>query len=69
MRRALHPTACWDPSTTLLTIWTDQLRHYGAAWSIAAAQRRRSAQTSFLRPMARDWFTQLRLMASYPPND
>ena len=62
-------THIWDPSTTLRTIWSDQLHHYGAAWSIAAAQRRRGAKTSGLLAMARDWFTQLRLMASYPPND
>jgi hypothetical protein len=62
-------THIWDPSTTLRTIWSDQLRHYGAAWSIAAAQRSRGARTSGLRAMGRDWFTQLRLMASYPPND
>ena len=62
-------THIWDPTTTLRTIWSDQLRHYAAAWSIAAALRRRGARTSGLRPMARDWFTQLRLMESYPPND
>jgi hypothetical protein len=62
-------THIWDPTTTLRTIWADQLRHYAAAWSIAAAQRRRGAQTSGLVTMVRDWFTQLRLMASYPPND
>jgi hypothetical protein len=67
MRSPLHLTACCDPSTTLRTIWSDQLRHYAAAWSIAAAQRRRGTQTSGLLTMARDWFTQLRLMASYPP--
>ena len=62
-------THIWDPATPLLRIWGDQLAHYGAAWRIAAAMRARGAHTSGLLAMARDWRTQLRLMASYPLND
>jgi hypothetical protein len=62
-------THIWDPATPLLRIWGDQLAHYGAAWRIAAAMRARGARSSGLVAMARDWRTQLRLMASYPLND
>ena len=62
-------THIWDPDTTLREVWLSQLRHYGAAWSIAAELRRRGAKTSGHWPMFRDWQTQLRLMASYPLND
>ncbi len=62
-------THIWDPDTTLREVWMSQLRHYGAAWSIAAEMRRRGARSSRLWPMFRDWQNQLRLMASYPLND
>jgi hypothetical protein len=62
-------THIWDPATKLRTIWADQLRHYGAAWEIGAAMRRRGAKPSGLRAMWRDWRMQGRLMASYPLND
>jgi hypothetical protein len=62
-------THIWDPATRLTAIWSDQLRHYGAAWSIGAAMRRRGARPSGLRAMLRDWRLQRRLMRSYPIND
>ena len=62
-------THIWDPATTLWQIWRDQLRHYGAAWSIGSYMRARGAKTSGLRRMYRDWVNQRRLMASYPLND
>ncbi len=62
-------THIWDPATGLGAIWGDQLRHYGAAWSIGAAMRRRGARPSGLRAMLRDWRLQRRLMRSYPVND
>ena len=62
-------THIWDPDTTLREIYSVQLRHYGAAWAIAAELRRRGAKSSGLWPMFRDWQNQLRLMASYPLND
>jgi hypothetical protein len=62
-------THIWDPATRLGAIWADQLRHYGAAWAIAAALRKEGARPSGLRAMWRDWRAQIRLMASYPVND
>jgi len=62
-------THIWDPATRLAAIWGDQLRHYGAAWAIGAAMRRRGARPSGLRAMYRDWRLQRRLMRSYPIND
>jgi hypothetical protein len=62
-------THIWDPATRLSAIWADQLRHYGAAWSIGAAMRRRGARPSGLRAMLHDWQLQRRLMRSYPVND
>jgi hypothetical protein len=62
-------THIWDPATRLSAIWADQLRHYGAAWTIAAALRKRGTRPSGLRAMWRDWRAQIRLMASYPVND
>ena len=62
-------THIWDPSAPLGRIWLDQMHHYGAAWSIAAALRRGGARSSGLRRMYVDWRRQKRLMASYPLND
>ena len=62
-------THIWDPDTTLREVYSVQLRHYGAAWAIAAEMRRRGAKTSGHWSMFRDWQNQLRLMASYPLND
>ncbi len=62
-------THIWDPSTPLREVFAAQFHHYGTAFSIAAAMRRRGTKTSGLRAMARDWLNQRRLMASYPLND
>jgi hypothetical protein len=62
-------THIWDPSTSLWRIWRDQLLHYGAAWSIAAALRRRGVRTSGHRETFLSWRRQVRLMAGYPLND
>ena len=62
-------THIWDPDTTLLDVYASQLRHYGAAFAIAAELRRRGAKTSGGVVMFREWQNQLRLMASYPLND
>ncbi len=62
-------THIWDPSKTLADIWRDQLRHYAAAWTIAATLRRRGARPSGLRAMYHAWRRQRQLMAAYPLND
>ena len=62
-------THIWDPSTKLLEAWRTQFFHYGAAFRIGAANRRRGFASSGLRGMYRDWMNQRRLMALYPLND
>lgn len=62
-------THIWDPGTKLLDAWRTQFFHYGAAFRIAAANRRRGFKPSGLRVMYRDWKNQRRLMAAYPLND
>jgi hypothetical protein len=62
-------THIWDPSTTLLSAWRTQFFHYGAAFRIGAANRRRGFSPSGVRAMYRDWMNQRRLMAIYPLND
>jgi hypothetical protein len=62
-------THIWDPSTRLLDAWRTQFFHYGAAFRIGAANRRRGFCSSGVRAMYRDWMNQRRLMASYPLND
>lgn len=62
-------THIWDPATTLLEAWRTQFSHYGAAFRIGAANRRRGFSSSGLRAMYRDWTNQRRLMAIYPLND
>jgi hypothetical protein len=62
-------THVWDPSTTLLDAWRTQFFHYGAAFRIGAANRRRGFSASGVRAMYRDWMNQRRLMAIYPLND
>ena len=62
-------THIWDPSTKLLDAWRTQFFHYGAAFSIGAANRRRGFKSSGVRGMYRDWMNQRRLMAIYPLND
>jgi hypothetical protein len=62
-------THIWDPSTTLWEAWRTQFHHYGAAFRIGAANRRRGFSSSGVRAMVRDWMNQRRLMALYPLND
>jgi hypothetical protein len=62
-------THIWDPSTKLLDAWRTQFFHYGAAFRIGAANRRRGFSPSGVRTMYRDWMNQRRLMAIYPLND
>jgi hypothetical protein len=62
-------THIWDPSTKLLDAWRTQFYHYGAAFRIGAANRRRGFATSGVRTMYRAWMNQRRLMAIYPLND
>jgi hypothetical protein len=62
-------THIWDPSTRLLDAWRTQFFHYGQAFRIGAANRRRGFAPSGVRTMFRDWRNQRRLMALYPLND
>jgi hypothetical protein len=62
-------THVWDPATKLLDAWRTQFFHYGEAFRIGAANRRRGFRASGLRMMWRDWMRQRRLMAAYPMND
>lgn len=62
-------THIWDPRTKLLDAWRTQFSHYGAAFRIGAANRRRGFSPSGVRMMYREWMNQRRLMALYPPND
>jgi hypothetical protein len=62
-------THIWDPATPLLEAWRTQFFHYGAAFRIGAANRRRGFAPSGVRRMYRDWMNQRRLMALYPLND
>ncbi len=62
-------THIWDPRTSLLAAWRAQFFHYGEAFRIGAANRRRGFRPSGVRAMYRDWTNQRRLMAMYPLND
>jgi hypothetical protein len=62
-------THIWDPDTSLREIFEAQFRHYGEAFAIGRAMRRRGAHPSGVRTMWRDWRMQQRLMRSYPAND
>jgi hypothetical protein len=62
-------THVWDPSTKLLDAWRAQFFHYGAAFRIGAANRRRGFSSSGVRAMYLSWKNQRRLMALYPMND
>ena len=62
-------THVWDPGTGLLDAWRAQFFHYGQAFRIGAANRRRGFRPSGVRAMYRDWVNQRRLMAQYPLND
>jgi hypothetical protein len=62
-------THVWDPRTRLVDAWRAQFFHYGTAFRIGAANRRRGFAPSGVRAMLRHWQNQRRLMASYPMND
>lgn len=62
-------THVWDARTTLRKAWTDELRHFSAAWKIGHANRARGHKPSGLRPMYQAWMLQRRLMAAYPVSD
>ena len=62
-------THIWDPNTTLREAYAAQFFHYGEAFRIGAAMRRRGARPSSLGAMLRDWRNQRRLMERYPLND
>lgn len=64
-----EPTHIWDPRTKLLDAWRTQFFHYGSAFRIGAANRKRGFEPSGVRQMYRDWMNQRRLMAAYPLND
>jgi hypothetical protein len=62
-------THIWDPRTKLLDAWRAQFFHYGEAFRIGAANRKRGFASSGTLTMLRDWRNQRRLMSSYPMND
>ncbi len=62
-------THIWDPNTSLREAYAAQFHHYGEAFRIGAAMRRRGATPSSLASMLRDWRHQRRLMQRYPLND
>jgi hypothetical protein len=62
-------THIWDPATTLREAWATQFFHYGAAFRIGAANRRRGFTPAGLRTVYRHWQNQRRLMSRYPLND
>jgi hypothetical protein len=62
-------THIWDPNTTLRDAWRAQFFHYGAAFRIAAANRKRGHRSCGLHALYRLWRRQKRLMAAYPMND
>ena len=61
--------ATWAPSTKLLDAWRTRFFHYGAAFRIGAANRRRGCSSSGVRAMVWDRMNQRRLMAQYPLDD
>lgn len=62
-------THIWDPSTRLLDAWRAQFFHYGSAFRIGAANRRRGFAPAGVWTMLREWRKQRRLLRSYPLND
>ena len=62
-------THIWDPTTRLVDAMRAQLWHFGAAWRIGAANRRRGYRATGLPDLFRSWRMQRRLMASYPTHD
>jgi hypothetical protein len=62
-------THIWDPRTKLRDAWRAQFFHYGAAFSIGAANRARGRRPYSVRSVYALWRRQKRLMAAYPMND
>lgn len=62
-------THIWDPRTKLLDAWKTQFFHYGSAFRIGAANRKRGFRSSGTPVMYREWMNQRRLMSIYPLND
>ncbi len=62
-------THVWDPRTRLRDAWRAQFAHYGAAFRIGAANRRRGFRPAGIAETFRLWRLQKRLMAAYPLND
>ncbi len=62
-------THVWDARTSLWRAWADELAHFGAAFTIGAANRRRGFRSSGIVAMFRAWRRQRALMASYPINN
>lgn len=62
-------THIWDRTTTLREAYRAQFEHYGAAFRIGVANRRRGWRTCGAFTLLRYWRRQKRLLASYPLND
>ncbi|HET6184250.1 MAG TPA: D-alanine--D-alanine ligase [Acetobacteraceae bacterium] len=62
-------THIWDPRTRLRDAWKAQFLHYGLAYRIGAANRKRGARATRIGELLRLWRNQRRLLASYPTND
>jgi hypothetical protein len=62
-------THIWDARMRLGRAWAAQFEHYGAAFAIGAAMRRRGHRPAGLRAMWRAWRRQKALMARYPAHD
>lgn len=62
-------THVWDARTSLWRAWADELAHFGTAFTIGAANRRRGFHSTGIVAMFRAWRRQSALMASYPINN
>ena len=62
-------THVWDPATSLWNAWRAQFFHYGQAYAIGAANRRRGHRPTGIGETLRLLRRQKRLMAAYPVND
>ncbi len=62
-------THIWDPHARLWDAYRTQFEHYGAAYAIGAAMRRRGHRPTSPIALLRLWVRQSRLIASYPLND
>lgn len=62
-------THIWDPEARLLDAYRTQFEHYRTAFEIGHEMRRRGHAPTTPVALARLWFNQNRLIASYPLND